>query len=238
VFGTLGMTEFRARVGIRDPKNPKYVGSDELWNNATSAIINACEQLGLKYTVEEGEAAFYGPKLDLVFRDALKRDWQLGTVQVDPNLPERFGLEYVDNENGRKRPLMIHRALFGSIERFCGILIEHFAGAFPVWLAPVQAVIIPIREDHNAYALEVLETLKDAGMRVEADLRDKNMRNKIKEHRKMLIPYQLIVGDNDRDNRTVSIRLRTDEDKGAMPLDAFRDMFKKIVKEHSMDLML
>jgi threonyl-tRNA synthetase len=238
VFGTLGMTEFRARVGIRDPKNPKYVGSDELWNNATSAIINACEQLGLKYTVEEGEAAFYGPKLDLVFRDALKRDWQLGTVQVDPNLPERFGLEYVDNENGRKRPLMIHRALFGSIERFCGILIEHFAGAFPVWLAPVQAVIIPIREDHNDYALEVLETLKDAGMRVEADLRDKNMRNKIKEHRKMLIPYQLIVGDNDRDNRTVSIRLRTDEDKGAMPLDAFRDMLKKIVKEHSMDLML
>jgi threonyl-tRNA synthetase len=237
VFGTLGMTEFRARVGIRDPKNPKYVGSNELWENATTAIINACDQLGMQYTVEEGEAAFYGPKLDLVFRDALKRDWQLGTAQVDPNLPERFELEYIDSDNGRKRPLMIHRALFGSIERFCGILIEHFAGAFPLWLSPVQAVVIPIREDHNEYAKQVTAHLKKFGIRAEADLRDKNMRNKIKEQRKLLIPYLLVVGDNDIANNTVSIRLRTDEDKGAMPLDAFTTMAKSLIDSYSMELM-
>jgi threonyl-tRNA synthetase len=238
VFGSLGMTEFRARVGIRDPQSSKYVGSDELWNRSTQAIINACEQMGMRYTVEEGEAAFYGPKLDLVFRDALKRDWQLGTVQVDPNLPERFDLEYIDSDNTRKRPLMIHRALFGSVERFCGILIEHFAGAFPVWLAPVQAVVIPIREDHNEYAERVRKHLEAAGLRVEADLRDKNMRNKIKDHRKMLIPYLLIVGDQDVANETVSVRLRTDEDKGAMPLNAFTAMVQRLIADHSLELMM
>jgi threonyl-tRNA synthetase len=237
VFGTLGMTEFRARVGIRDPKSPKYVGTDDLWENSTSAIISACEKMGMRYTVEEGEAAFYGPKLDLVFRDALKRDWQLGTVQIDPNLPERFDIEYIDSDNTRKRPLMIHRALFGSIERFCGILIEHFAGAFPLWLAPVQAVIIPIREDHNDYAVQVRDQLRAAGMRVEADLRDKNMRNKIKEQRKMLVPYLLIVGDNDIASGTVSIRLRTDEDKGAMPLADFTAMAQDLIASHAMTLM-
>jgi threonyl-tRNA synthetase len=194
--------------------------------------------MGMRYTVEEGEAAFYGPKLDLVFRDALKRDWQLGTVQVDPNLPERFDLEYIDSDNTRKRPLMIHRALFGSVERFCGILIEHFAGAFPVWLAPVQAVVIPIREDHNEYAERVRKHLEAAGLRVEADLRDKNMRNKIKDHRKMLIPYLLIVGDQDVANETVSVRLRTDEDRGAMPLNAFTAMVQRLIADHSLELMM
>ena len=237
VFGTLGMTEFRARIGIRDRSDAKYVGSDEMWENATNAIVSACDQMGINYSIEEGEAAFYGPKLDLVFRDALKRDWQLGTSQVDPNLPERFDLEYIDSDNVKKRPLIIHRALFGSIERFCGILIEHFAGNFPVWLAPVQAVVIPIREDHNEYAEKVRDHLKAAGMRVEADLRDKNMRNKIKEQRKMLVPYLLIVGDNDIANNTVSIRLRTDEDKGAMDLSAFTQMATDIIANHEMELM-
>ena len=187
-------------------------------------------------TVEEGEAAFYGPKLDLVVRDALKREWQLGTVQVDYILPERFELEYTDSDNRQKRPVMIHRALFGSVERFVGILIEHFAGEFPVWLAPQQVVVIPIAEDHFDYAQEVANYLGEKGIRAKADLRGKHMRSKIKEHRKMAIPYLLVVGDRDVENREVSVRLRTDEDKGSIPLDAFRDMVLELAGSYSMAL--
>ncbi|GAB1422691.1 hypothetical protein MASR2M15_29300 [Anaerolineales bacterium] len=186
--------------------------------------------------MEEGEAAFYGPKLDFIVRDVLKREWQLGTVQVDYNLPARFDLEYVDSDNERKRPIMIHRAPFGSMERFVGILIEHFAGEFPAWLAPDQAVIIPIRDTHNEYAVEVAEKLKAAGMRVHADLRDKNMRTKIKDHRKLLIPWLLIVGDQDVEAETVSVRLRTDEDLGAIPLQDFINMASQIIETHSDEL--
>jgi len=238
VFGTLGLNDFRARVGTRDPESDKYVGDPELWDKAADAIIQACEELGLPYTVEEGEAAFYGPKLDFVVRDVLKREWQLGTVQVDYNLPVRFDLEYVDADNERKRPVMIHRAPFGSMERFVGILIEHFAGRFPVWLSPQQAMIIPIRPDHNEYAEKVQAHLTSLGIRAKADFRDRNMRNKIKEHRKKFIPYLLIVGDQDVENGTVSVRLRTDEDLGAMPLDAFGDMVKELVDSNSMDLVI
>lgn len=234
VFGSLGLTDFRARVGLRDPESDKYVGSDEAWEQASKAIIQACDELGLRYSVEAGEAAFYGPKLDFVVRDVLKREWQLGTVQVDYNLPERFDLEYVDSDNERKRPVMIHRAPFGSVERFVGILIEHFAGEFPAWLAPVQAIVIPIRDSHNDYASAVQAHLKAAGLRVEADLRDRNMRNKIKEHRQMHIPWLLIVGDRDVEDRTVSVRLRTDEDLGAMPLDAFTAMAQQFIDDKSM----
>ena len=229
----LGITDFRARIGIREAGSDKYTGDDENWEIATQAIIDACEEIGLPYTVEEGEAAFYGPKLDLVVRDALKREWQLGTVQVDYNLPERFELEYTDSDSSTKRPVMIHRALFGSVERFVGILIEHFAGAFPLWLAPVQAMVIPIRESHNEYAKEIQAKLRAAGMRVNADLRDRNMRNKIKEHRKKMIPYLLIVGDQDIEDGTVSVRLRTDEDKGAIPLDDFLAMATDIIDSKS-----
>ena len=221
VFGALGMNDFRARIGTRDPDGDKYVGDGQLWADATDAIIAACEELGLDYHIEPGEAAFYGPKLDFIVRDVLKREWQLGTVQVDYNLPQRFDLEYVDSDNERKRPVMIHRAPFGSLERFIGILIEHFAGAFPPWLAPTQAVVIPIRESHNSYAAEAVNVLKSRGMRVKADLQDRNMRSKIKQHRRMNIPWLLIVGDRDIENGTVSVRLRSDEDLGAMPLDAF-----------------
>ena len=223
VFGALGMSDFRARIGTRDPGSDKYVGDNALWQAATAAIIEACEELGLDYHIEPGEAAFYGPKLDFIVRDALKREWQLGTVQVDYNLPQRFDLEYVDRDNQRKRPIMIHRAPFGSLERFIGILIEHFAGAFPAWLAPTQAIIIPIRESHNSYADEVAALLSSRGMRVKADLQDRNMRSKIRQHRRMNIPWLLIVGDRDIENRSVSLRLRTDEDLGAMPLESFAD---------------
>jgi len=237
VFTTLGLSDFRARVGIRDPKSDKYVGDDSMWNNATNAILEALEEFDLPYSIEEGEAAFYGPKLDFIVRDVLKREWQLGTVQVDPNLPQRFDLEYTSAENTRERPLMIHRAPFGSMERFVGILIEHFAGVFPLWLAPTQAVLIPIRPEHNEYAEQLRKQLSKAGLRVKSDLRDKNMRNKIKEHRQMLIPYQLIIGDQDIANNTVSVRLRSDEDKGAMPVADFIAMARRLVESFSAELV-
>ena len=236
VFGSLGMNDFRARIGSRDPYGDKYVGDGQLWADATDAIIAACEELGLDYHIEPGEAAFYGPKLDFIVRDVLKREWQLGTVQVDYNLPQRFDLEYVDSDNERKRPVMIHRAPFGSLERFIGILIEHFAGAFPPWLAPTQAVVIPIRESHNSYAAEVVNVLKSRGMRVKADLQDRNMRSKIKQHRRMNIPWLLIVGDRDIENRTVSVRLRSDEDLGAMPLEAFAEAALGKIESYAQDI--
>lgn len=238
VFGTLGMTDFRARIGAREPSSDKYVGDMQQWRAATDAIISACESLQLPYHIEAGEAAFYGPKLDFIVRDVLKREWQLGTVQVDYNLPQRFKLEYVDSDNQRKQPILIHRAPFGSMERFIGILIEHFAGAFPPWLAPVQAVIIPIRESHNDYAEEVASALKARGMRVQADLQDRNMRSKIKQHRRMNIPWLLIVGDRDLENRTVSLRLRTDEDLGALPLERFADAAAAKIAGFSQELGL
>ncbi|MEL6407982.1 MAG: threonine--tRNA ligase [Chloroflexota bacterium] len=236
VLGSLGITDFRARVGVRDPESDKYVGDDALWKTASEAIIQACEELGFEYTVEEGEAAFYGPKLDLVVRDALKREWQLGTVQVDYNLPERFELEYTTSENTQARPIMIHRALFGSVERFVGILIEHFGGDFPVWLAPQQVMVIPIGSDHFDYANEIVSYLSAVGIRAKADTREKNMRSKIKEHRKMAIPYLLIVGDNEVEERTVSVRLRTDEDKGTLSLEDFRTIVVELVQSNSLDL--
>ncbi len=236
VFGSLGMTDFRARIGTRDPDSDKYVGDNALWEQAAVAIVDACDELGLAYHIEPGEAAFYGPKLDFIVRDVLKREWQLGTVQVDYNLPQRFDLEYVDRDNQRKRPVMIHRAPFGSLERFIGILIEHFAGAFPPWLAPTQAIIIPIRASHNAYASEVEALLKSKGMRVKADLQDRNMRSKIKAHRAMNIPWLLIVGDRDIENRSVSVRLRTDEDLGAMPLEAFAEAALEKIQSQAQDI--
>ena len=238
VFGSLGMTDFRARVGTRDPDSDKYVGESDLWENATEAIIAACEEMSLDYHIEPGEAAFYGPKLDFIVRDVLKREWQLGTVQVDYNLPQRFDLEYVDSDNQRKRPVMIHRAPFGSLERFIGILIEHFAGAFPPWLAPTQAVIIPIRDSHDDYATEVETLLKSRGMRVKADLQDRNMRSKIKQHRRMNIPWLLIVGDRDIENHSVSVRLRSDEDLGAMALTDFADAALENIASYSQEIGL
>ncbi len=236
VLGTLGLTDFRARVGKRDPNSDKYVGSDEQWESATAAIIEACDEIGLPYHVEEGEAAFYGPKLDFIIRDVLKREWQLGTVQVDYNLPARFELEYVAEDNSRQRPIMIHRAPFGSMERFTGILIEHFAGAFPVWLAPVQAVLIPIADRHIEYAESVAKQLKAAGLRVEIDKGRSRMQAKILHNRERLVPYMLIVGDKDAAAGTVSVRLRTDEDLGAIPLADFLALAQGKAESMALDL--
>jgi threonyl-tRNA synthetase len=236
VFDSLGFKDFRARVGVRDPKSDKYVGDDKLWETATSAIIQACTELNLPHAVEEGEAAFYGPKLDFIFRDVLKRDWQLGTVQVDYNLPARFELEYVAEDNSRQRPVMIHRAPFGSLERFIGILIEHFNGVFPVWLAPMQAVVIPIADRHSDYADSVVKQLRSAGIRAEVDTGKARMQSKIAANRENHVPYMLIVGDRDRDAGTVSVRLRSDEDLGALPMAEFVAMAKQVIDSQSQEL--
>jgi threonyl-tRNA synthetase len=236
IFNSLGLTDFRARVGTRDPESDKYVGEDALWDRATDAILEACEELELPYHVEAGEAAFYGPKLDFMVRDVLKREWQLGTVQVDYNLPARFDLEYVADDNSRQRPVMIHRAPFGSMERFIGILIEHFAGSFPVWLAPVQVVIIPIADRHLEYADSVARQLKAQGIRVEVDKSKARMGAKIVHNRERHVPYMLIVGDKDAAAGAVSVRLRTDEDLGAIPLADFITMVTGKIESHALDL--
>lgn len=236
VFNTLGLTDFRARVGVRDPKSDKYVGGDQLWENATNAIIQACDTLDLPYSVEEGEAAFYGPKLDFIFRDVLKREWQLGTVQVDYNLPERFELEYVAEDNSRQRPVMIHRAPFGSLERFIGIVIEHFGGVFPAWLSPVQALLIPITDKHHEYAATVAAELKKHGIRVEISKGKARMGAKIAAARERFIPWMLIMGDKDIEAGSVSVRLRTDEDLGAMPLADFVQYASGVIERKALDL--
>jgi len=237
VFGTLGMADFRARVGKRDPNSDKYVGDPAVWEVAPPAIIDACQRMGLNYTVEEGEAAFYGPKLDFIVRDVLKREWQLGTVQVDYNLPERFQLEYIGQDGQPHRPVMIHRAPFGSLERFMGILIEHFAGAFPAWLSPVQVMLIPVADRHVAYAQEVVRKLKARNLRAEVDDSTNRMGNKIRVAQEQKVPYMLVVGDRDIEAGAVSVRLRTGEDLGAMAVDAFVDLLEGQVKARSLSLL-
>jgi len=236
VFNTLGMADFRVRVGTRDPESDKYVGAPESWEKATAAIIEACQHMGLDYTVEAGEAAFYGPKLDFIVRDVLKREWQLGTVQVDYNLPERFQLEYIGADGEPHRPVMIHRAPFGSLERFIGILIEHFAGAFPVWLSPVQVTLIPVADRHVPYARQVAAQLKAGGFWAEVDDSNNRMSNKIRIAQGQKVPYMLVVGDRDVEAGAVSVRLRSGEDLGAMPVGEFIARLDEIVKSRALAL--
>lgn len=222
VFGAMGFSDFRARLGTNDPDSDKYAGTAEMWAKGIAAIRSAADQLGLNYVIEEGEAAFYGPKLDFIFRDVLKREWQLGTVQVDFLLPERFGLEYTGDDGQKHRPVMIHRAPFGSLERFVGILIEHFNGAFPLWLAPVQVVMVPITDRHVAYANQAAAELRAAGVRVEVDDSNNRMNAKIRNAQLQKAPYMLVIGDREVEQRAVAVRTRDNEDRGAMPLAEFR----------------
>ena len=221
IFGVLGMEDYRVRVGLRDPDSGKYVGAEEAWDRAEQACREAASSLGVPFTEEEGEAAFYGPKIDFVVKDVIGREWQLGTVQVDYNLPERFGLEYTGADGEKHRPVMIHRAPFGSMERFCGVLIEHFAGRFPTWLAPTQTHVLTISEKHQVYAAEVTARLKAAGVRVELDDSDNTIGKKIRTHRSMQPAYMLILGDDEAENGTVSIRNRAGDQAAAVPLDDF-----------------
>lgn len=236
VFETMGFSDFRARLGTNDPESEKYAGTPEMWAQGIQAIRQAADKVGMNYVVEEGEAAFYGPKLDFIFRDVLKREWQLGTVQVDFLLPERFELEYTGEDGERHRPVMIHRAPFGSMERFVGILIEHFNGAFPLWLAPVQAVMVPIADRHNEYARQAANELRAVGLRVEVDDSSERMNKKIRNAQVQQVPYMLIVGDREVDDDTVAVRTRDNEDRGAMPRDAFRAHAKYMVESKSMEL--
>jgi threonyl-tRNA synthetase len=220
-FSTLGMTDYRVRVGLRDPDGDKYVGDAEKWDKAELACRQAAETLGVPFTEETGEAAFYGPKIDFVVKDVVGREWQLGTVQVDYNLPERFNLHYTGQDNQQLRPVMIHRAPFGSMERFVGVLIEHYAGAFPLWLAPEQVRIMPISEKTNDYAKSVYNTLKNKGLRCTVDLADDKINGKIKRAHGMKIPYMLVTGPAEAEENCVTVRIRGQNEQEKLSLDDF-----------------
>ncbi|MDE6645292.1 MAG: threonine--tRNA ligase [Muribaculaceae bacterium] len=222
IFKALNFDNFEAQISLRDPNNKeKYIGSDENWHLAEQAIIEACAEKGLNARKELGEAAFYGPKLDFMVKDAIGRRWQLGTIQVDYNLPERFQLEYTGSDNAKHRPVMIHRAPFGSMERFVAVLLEHTAGRFPLWLAPEQAVVLPISEKFNDYAREVADTLNEMDLRVEVDARNEKIGRKIRDNELKRIPYMLIVGEKEAENGEVSVRKQGEGDKGTMKIATF-----------------
>lgn len=222
VFGSLGFENFTAQVSLRDPENPdKYIGSDENWEKAESAILNAAKSKGLNYVVETGEAAFYGPKLDFMVKDALGRSWQLGTIQVDYNLPERFELSYKGSDNESHRPVMIHRAPFGSMERFVAILLEHTGGNFPIWLMPEQAIVLTLSEKYEKYGEKVLTLLENHEIRALADNRSETMGKKIREAEMQKIPFMIIVGEQEEKDGTISVRRHGGEDLGSMDVDAF-----------------
>jgi threonyl-tRNA synthetase len=224
VFNALGFTDYTAQVSLRDPNNKtKYIGSDENWQLAESAIIEAADEKGLRTVVELGEAAFYGPKLDFMVKDALGRKWQLGTIQVDYNLPERFELEYTGSDNAKHRPVMIHRAPFGSLERFVAVLIEHCAGNFPLWLTPEQFIVLPISEKYEDYAKKVLESLNNSDIRGLIDLRDEKIGRKIRDAEVKKIPYMLIIGEKEMTEGVVSVRRHGEGDMGSMGAEDFKN---------------
>lgn len=228
VFGALGFDDYIAQISLRDPENrAKYIGSDENWDRAEKDIIEAAEEKGLKTVVEYGEAAFYGPKLDFMVKDALGRKWQLGTIQVDYNLPERFELEYTGSDNAKHRPVMIHRAPFGSLERFVAVLIEHCAGQFPLWLAPEQFIVLPVSEKYEEYAKKLLESLNNSDIRGLADLRDEKVGRKIRDAELKKIPYMLVVGEKEAENGTISVRKHGQGDIGTMSVDEFSEQLIK-----------
>ena len=237
VFNTYGLTDYWIALSLRDPnKMEDYAGSNEVWEQAESALREAVNNKGIQYREMIGEAAFYGPKTDFMVKDALGRDWQCSTVQLDFVQPINFELEYIGEDGQPHRPVMIHRAVTGSTERFMAMLIEHYAGAFPVWLAPVQAMIIPIADRHNEYASRVQAALKAAGIRADVDTRSERMNAKVRDAQLQKIPYMLIVGDREAADNAVSVRLRTNENRGATPLDAFIKHITSIVESKSREL--
>ncbi|MBE6202444.1 MAG: threonine--tRNA ligase [Rikenellaceae bacterium] len=230
IFRTLKFDNYTAQISLRDPNNTeKYIGSDENWAKAEGAIIQACKEKGLNTTVELGEAAFYGPKLDFMVKDALGRSWQLGTIQVDYNLPERFDLTYKGSDDKLHRPIMIHRAPFGSMERFVAVLLEHTGGKFPLWLTPDQVVVLPISEKYNDYANEVANLLNRQDVRTQVDDRNEKIGRKIRDNELKRIPYLLIVGEKEAEERKVSVRAQGDGDKGQMTIDEFAQFMKDLV---------
>ena len=230
IFKTLKFDEYTAQISLRDPNNKeKYIGTDENWERAEKAIMQAAEEKGLRTVVEYGEAAFYGPKLDFMVKDAIGRKWQLGTIQVDYNLPERFDLTYTGADDKPHRPIMIHRAPFGSMERFVAVLLEHTGGKFPLWLAPAQCVVLPISEKFNDYAEKVSKYLNNCDIRSEIDLRNEKIGRKIRDNELKRVPFLLIVGEKEESDNLVSVRQQGVGDKGQMTTDAFAEMIKGLV---------
>jgi threonyl-tRNA synthetase len=237
VLNTFGFTEYQVELSDWDPNDPsKYVGSPDDWKMATESLKKVLDRKKIPYKLIIGEAAFYGPKIDVKLVDAIGRLWQLSTVQFDFNLPARFGLEYVAEDGSRKQPLMVHRALYGSVERFFGVLIEHYAGAFPVWLSPVQAVMIPITERHVEYANKVAAQLEQAGVRVHVDARNEKMNAKIREHAMQKVPFLLVVGDKEAEAGKVNVRTRGKEKTEDMPAADFVAHVRKLIESKATTL--
>lgn len=232
IFKTLSFDQFTAQISLRDPNNKeKYIGSDENWHKAEQAIIEAAAEKGLPTVVELGEAAFYGPKLDFMVKDAIGRKWQLGTIQVDYNLPERFDLTYKGSDDKLHRPIMIHRAPFGSMERFVAVLLEHTGGKFPLWLSPEQVVVLPISEKFNDYAQNVSNFLNNCDIRAQVDDRNEKIGRKIRDNELKRIPFLLIVGEKEQQEGKVSVRVQGEGDKGVMTQQEFADMVTECVKK-------
>ncbi|WP_017304444.1 threonine--tRNA ligase [Spirulina subsalsa] len=232
VFKSLQLKNFQARLSFRDPASDKYMGSDEIWNKAENAIRHAVQHLGMDHFEAPGEAAFYGPKLDFIFQDALEREWQLGTVQVDYNLPQRFDLEYVAEDGTRQRPVMIHRAPFGSLERLIGILIEEYAGDFPLWLAPVQVRLLSVSDEFRTYADQVCGQLKAAGLRAEVDYSGERLAKMIRNAEKQKVPVMAIVGAKEVESQTLSIRTRASGDLGSMAVSEVLEKVQGAIAQH------
>ena len=231
IFKALNFENYEAQISLRDPNNKdKYVGSDENWEKAERAIMEACHEKGLNARTELGEAAFYGPKLDFMVKDAIGRRWQLGTIQVDYNLPERFGLEYTGSDNKKHRPIMIHRAPFGSMERFVAVLLEHTAGKLPLWLAPDQVVVLPISEKYNDYAKKVVEILEERDIRATIDDRNEKIGKKIRDNELKRTPYMVIVGEKEAENEEVSVRKQGGGDQGTKKITTFADEFAREIE--------
>jgi threonyl-tRNA synthetase len=224
VYADFGFSDILVKLSTRPEKR---IGADESWDRAEAALAQALEVKGLAYELQPGEGAFYGPKIEFSLKDCLNRVWQCGTLQLDFSLPGRLGAEYVAEDNTRKVPVMLHRAILGSLERFIGILIEHHAGAFPVWLAPVQAMVMNITENQADYAADVAKKLRAAGLRVEADLRNEKISYKIREHSMQKLPYQIVVGDKEKAASTVAVRARGGQDLGQMSLDALIERLRR-----------
>ena len=234
VLTTLGMTDYRVRVGLRDPDSKKYTGEAANWDKSEAACREAARTLGVPFTEEPGEAAFYGPKIDFMVKDVIGREWQLGTVQVDYNLPIRFDLSYMGADNQAHRPVMIHRAPFGSMERFCGVLIEHFGGDFPAWLAPEQVRLVPISDKTNAYGQELLGLLQAAGVRASLDAHSDKLGAKIRRAELEKVPYTLILGGKEAEARAVSVRSRARGDEGVMPFAQFADRVQTEIRQRAL----
>jgi threonyl-tRNA synthetase len=232
VLKDFGFDQYQTELSTWDPKDHKnFLGTEEQWELGNRSLENALKRRNIEYKVIPGEAAFYGPKIDVKLVDAIGRAWQLSTIQFDFNLPQRFGLEYVAEDGSRKQPLMVHRALYGSVERFFGVLIEHYAGAFPVWLSPVQAVMIPISERHAEYAQKVADQLKAAGVRVHVDARNEKMNAKIREHAMQKVPFLLVMGDKEAEAGRVNVRTRGKEKTEDMPVTDFVEKIKGLIAE-------